>query len=111
MRILILISIILISQIVAGQVYVGGYTKKTGHMLRHTCVQAPIQVLMTDNYSYPGNTNPYTGKIATGDPDTYIKNIYKNCNNAYNTGTRINSYGESNAIFDNSHLPGIPIYG
>lgn len=29
-----------------------------------------------NNYSYPGNINPYTGKTATGNSDTYLKNYY-----------------------------------
>jgi len=33
-----------------------------------------------NNWSYPGNTNPYTGKTATGNADTYLKNYYKNSN-------------------------------
>lgn len=35
-----------------------------------------------NNYSYPGNTNPYTGETATGDPDTYLKN-YKSPSYSY----------------------------
>ena len=27
-----------------------------------------------NNYSFPGNTNPYTGKVATGNPETYLGN-------------------------------------
>lgn len=27
-----------------------------------------------NNYSFPGNTNPFTGKTATGNPSTYLKN-------------------------------------
>jgi hypothetical protein len=30
--------------------------------------------IATNNWSYPGNTNPYTGVTATGNPDTYLKN-------------------------------------
>jgi hypothetical protein len=29
-----------------------------------------------NNWSFPGNTNPYTGKVAPGNPDTYLKNYY-----------------------------------
>ena len=29
-----------------------------------------------NNYSFPGNLNPYTGAIAPGDPDTYLDNYY-----------------------------------
>jgi hypothetical protein len=30
--------------------------------------------IATNNWSYPGNTNPYTGVTATGDPNTYLNN-------------------------------------
>jgi len=30
-----------------------------------------------NNWSFPGNVNPYTGKVAPGNPDTYLKNYYK----------------------------------
>lgn len=29
-----------------------------------------------NNWSFPGNVNPYTGKIAPGNPDTYLRNYY-----------------------------------
>src|SRR3989344_2321818 len=29
-----------------------------------------------NNYSFPGNTNPYTGKTATGNEETYLSNYY-----------------------------------
>jgi hypothetical protein len=29
-----------------------------------------------NNYSFPGNANPHTGKIAPGNPDTYLRNRY-----------------------------------
>lgn len=28
---------------------------------------------ISNNYSYPGNINPYTGKQATGDPSRYLQ--------------------------------------
>jgi len=36
-----------------------------------------------NNWSYPGNTNPYTGETATGNPDTYLKNYYGNTTPTY----------------------------
>lgn len=33
-----------------------------------------------NNYSFPGNTNPYTGKTAGGSPETYLRNYYKDSN-------------------------------
>ena len=31
-----------------------------------------------NNWSFPGNINPFTGKVAPGNPDTYLKNYYNN---------------------------------
>jgi hypothetical protein len=52
--------------------YVRGYTRKDG-----TYVQ-PHHRSDSDgnpynNYSYPGNVNPHTGKRATGESDTYLQ--------------------------------------
>ena len=54
-------------------VYVRGYTKSNGTYVEPHYRSAPDGD-PTNNYSYPGNTNPYTGETATGDPSTYIKN-------------------------------------
>lgn len=29
-----------------------------------------------NNFTYPGNLNPYTGEVALGNPDTYLRNYY-----------------------------------
>jgi hypothetical protein len=29
-----------------------------------------------NNWNYPGNVNPYTGEVAGGNSDTYLKNYY-----------------------------------
>ena len=42
-----------------------------------------------NNWSYPGNTNPYTGETATGNPDTYLKNYYGNSSPSYQATTPI----------------------
>ena len=34
-----------------------------------------------NNWSYPGNTNPVTGNVASGNPDTYLKNYYNRRSN------------------------------
>ena len=53
------------------QVWVDPYTSKDG-----TQVQGPYRSNPDgnpyNNYSYPGNTNPYSGK-ATGDPNRYLE--------------------------------------
>ena len=30
-----------------------------------------------DNWSFPGNLNPHTGRIVPGNPDTYLQNYYQ----------------------------------
>lgn len=67
-------------------VYVKGYTKSNGTYVAPHYRSDPNGSLY-DNYSYPGNTNPYTGKTASGNQDTYLNNYY---NSSY-----IPSYGSS----------------
>jgi hypothetical protein len=57
----------------AQDVYVNGHYRKDG-----TYVQ-PHQRSRPDgnphnNYSFPGNVNPNTGKVAPGKTDTYLRN-------------------------------------
>jgi len=57
------------------QVRVRGYYRSDGTYVR------PHVRTMPDgnpynNYSYPGNYNPNTGRISTGDPATYLRNYY-----------------------------------
>ena len=41
-----------------------------------------------NNWSFPGNVNPHTGKVATGNPETYIRNYY-----GLRSGNPPNAYG------------------
>lgn len=54
-------------------VHVNGYFRKNGTYVAPHYRSDPNSTPL-DNWSYPGNTNPYTGKTATGNPDTYLKN-------------------------------------
>lgn len=79
------IAAVALPQIVLAE-YVSGHYRKNGTYVqgynRSSADGNPY-----NNYSYPGNTNPHTGKVATGDPYTYIQN---------NGGQRSNtSYGYS----------------
>lgn len=60
------------------QVRVSGHYRSNGTYVQPHYRSSPDNT-PTNNYSYPGNTNPYTGKVATGNPDTYQKN-YNNSN-------------------------------
>jgi hypothetical protein len=59
----------------AGRVYVRGYYRKNGTYVRPHYRISPDGIPW-NNYSYPGNYNPNTGKIAAGDPNKYLKRYY-----------------------------------
>jgi hypothetical protein len=54
-----------------GSVRVRGYVKRDGTYVQPHYRSAPDRSPY-NNWSFPGNINPYTGKIATGDPATYL---------------------------------------
>lgn len=62
-------------QILIGQVHVKGYYRKDGTYVQPHYRSSPDGDPY-NNYSYPGNANPYTGKVATGNPETYLNNYY-----------------------------------
>lgn len=59
-----------------------------------------------NNWSYPGNTNPYTGKTATGNPDTYLKNYYGSSGSSYTSS----SYTSPDSYTSPTYVPYTPIY-
>ncbi len=58
------------------QVRVRGYYRKDGTYVRPHIRSWP-DGNPYNNYSFPGNYNPNTGKTSTGNPETYLKNYYK----------------------------------
>jgi hypothetical protein len=108
---LLILLLLLVNLQSFSQVKVRGYYRKNG-----TYVQ-PHQRSKPDgnpynNYSYPGNTNPHTGKVATGNPETYLKNYNarnKSTNNthSYQTATLSPVYNSTNT---NSTISNQPIY-
>jgi hypothetical protein len=58
-----------------GSVSVRGYTRKDGTYVSPHYRSAP-DGNPYNNWSYPGNVNPYTGKVAPGNPDIYLENYY-----------------------------------
>ena len=60
---------------VVAQVHVQGYYRRDGTYVQPHYRSNP-DGNPYNNWSYPGNVNPYTGKVATGNPDTYLKNYY-----------------------------------
>lgn len=64
------------------QVQVKGYYRKDGTYVQSHYRSSP-DGNPYNNWSYPGNVNPYTGRVATGDPSTYLANYYKTYSNGY----------------------------
>lgn len=77
--ILILIIFSLFLSLAFADVWVNGYYKKNGTYVQGYWRSSPDSD-PTNNFSYPGNVNPYTGKVAPGNPETYLKN-YPNYSN------------------------------
>ncbi len=73
--ILILIIFSLFFSLAFADVKVSGYYRKDGTYVQGYWRSSPDSD-PTNNFSYPGNVNPYTGKVATGNPETYLKNYY-----------------------------------
>jgi hypothetical protein len=65
-------------------VRVNGYFKKNGTYVA-PYVKSDPDGIPTNNWSYPGNVNPYTGKVAPGNPDTYLRNYYESNANVRNS--------------------------
>lgn len=57
-------------------VRVKGYYRKNGTYVQPHYRSNPDRNPY-NNWSFPGNTNPYTGKTATGNPDTYLRKYNK----------------------------------
>ena len=61
---------------VYADVWVSGYYRKDGTYVKGHWRSSP-DGNPYNNWSFPGNINPYTGRIATGKQETYLKNYYK----------------------------------
>lgn len=59
----------------AGDVDVRGYFRRDGTYVRPHYRSVP-DGNPYNNWSYPGNVNPYTGKVASGNPETYLRHYY-----------------------------------
>lgn len=107
MKTLILFLAILFSLSVEGQVHVKGYTKSNGTYVAPYTRSSPNSSPY-DNYSFPGNTNPYTGKTATGNPDTYINNLYNNNSTPSKSDVWVDGYYRSDGTYIIGHYRSAP---
>jgi hypothetical protein len=97
-KLVFIIVLIIFFQNLYSQVRVSGYTRKNGTYVQPHMRSSP-NGNPYDNYSFPGNTNPYTGKTSNGNPETYLENYY-NRNNViinYSNQTSKNSITNKNS--------------
>jgi len=72
---IVLIGLIFVINISSAQTWVNGYYKSNGtYVTGHYRTNPDGNPY--NNYSYPGNYNPNTGKVSTGNPSTYLRNYY-----------------------------------
>jgi hypothetical protein len=73
--------------------YVRGYFRSDGTYVQPHYRSSP-DGNPYKNWSFPGNVNPHTGKVAPGNPDTYLRNYYgRNGPPAPSTNFRIPNKG------------------
>ena len=68
----------------AGRVRVRGYYRKDGTYVKPHYRSAP-DGNPYNNYSYPGNYNPNTGRITPGNPQTYLNRYYNKSSSSYSS--------------------------
>lgn len=88
------------TELLASDVWVNGYYRKDGTYVSPHYRSAP-DGNPYNNWSFPGNLNPYTGSVAVGDPSTYMSNYCsKSPNNPYCVGSYFNYYSGYSPEFD-----------
>lgn len=94
-KLALLVTAILFAAPTFAQVHVDGYTRRDGTYVQPHYRSSPNSTV-TDNYSFKGNTNPYTGSVGT--------NTYRNNPTSpyYGGTTNRNNYGNSNNNYGNS---------
>lgn len=90
-KILLVLFILFLSSTAFAAVYVHGYYRKDGTYVRGHYRSDPNGIV-TDNWSYKGNINPYTGKVGT---NSYSSST-KSSTSTNSTATVLPSFSDSN---------------
>jgi len=67
--------VVAVSSSARAEVFVNGYYRGDGTYVQ-PYVRSDPDGNPYNNWSFPGNLNPYTGRIAPGDPERYLNNSY-----------------------------------
>ena len=106
LTILIFTILSLFLSFVYADVWVNGYTRKDGTYVQGYYRSSPDSNPY-NNFNFPGNVNPYTGKVATGNPETYLKNYYDS--NVYNDFVVwVNGYTRKDGTYVQGHYRSSP---
>jgi len=105
--ILILIIFSLFLSLASADVWVSGYTRKDGTYVKGHYRSSPDGD-PTNNWSYPGNVNPYTGKVAPGNPETYLKNYYDSNYKSSPGDVWVDSYFRKDGTYVQGHWRSSP---
>jgi len=101
MKLFALLLFLVLTLNIFAQVKVRGYYRSNGTYVQPHYRSNP-DGNPYNNWSFPGNTNPYTGKVATGNPSTYLKN-YSNNNERTTTSQSQYSSGSSSVYLPYSN--------
>jgi len=83
------------------QVYVNGYYRSDGTYVKGHYRTSP-DGNPYNNYSFPGNYNPNTGKITGGNKSTYLKNYYDN-NSSSGSRVWVDGYYRKDGTYVRGH--------
>ena len=105
--ILIFIIFSLFLSFVSADVWVNPYTRKDGTYVQGHYRSSPDSD-PTNNWSFPGNVNPYTGKVASGNPETYLKNYYGSDSYTSSTDVWVSGYYRKDGTYVMGHWRSSP---
>jgi len=105
--ILILIIFSLFLSFVSADVKVSGYYRKDGTYVQGYWRSDPDSNPY-NNWSFPGNVNPYTGKVASGNPETYLRNYYDSNNSDIYANVWVSGYYRKDGTYVMGHWRSTP---
>ena len=105
--ILIFIIFSLFLSFVSADVWVNPYYRKDGTHVQGHYRSSPDSD-PTNNWSFPGNVNPYTGKVAPGNPETYLKNYYGSDSYTSSTDVWVSGYYRKDGTYVMGHWRSSP---
>lgn len=97
-KLILALTLAFVSVVALADQYVNGYTRKDGTYVQGYTRSSPNSTVQ-DNFSYKGNTNPYTGSVGNNyyrnNPSSeYYNGGINNGLNQNNSPYKLNQYGQ-----------------